>query len=494
MLQIITDKVLTLIKYDPLQPLMFNSGFFLYFFVFVILFYNFVKSNIKVRNIYLMLVSFFFYYKSSGLFLGILIFSTVLDFTIARYMYQSNSQRIKRLWLLFSLVTNIGLLCYFKYTNFFFSSFSHFFGYEFTPFDILLPVGISFYTFQSISYIIDIYKMEIKPLSSYLDYAFYVSFFPQLVAGPIVRAKDFIPQISKTNYVNQIMLGRGTFLIMAGLFKKVIISDYLSVNFVDRIFDAPSLYSGFENLLGCYGYALQIYCDFSGYSDMAIGIALLLGFKFNDNFNLPYQSSSITEFWKRWHISLSSWLKDYLYIPLGGNKKGIFRTYFNLLLTMIIGGFWHGASVSFIIWGLWHGVLLAFDKLRLSLFPVGNKNGMKRKMIKVLGIFITFHLVCIGWVLFRSDTLNTAISIFSQIKNGIDFSLFPQFAKGYTSVFFLIVLGYSLHFVPKKVDHMLILYFSRKGSFYLALIMALFLFLLIQVRSSDIQPFIYFQF
>ena len=494
MWQAIINKILALLEYDPSHPLMFNSGFFLYFFVFVILFYNLVNQNVKMRSIYLMVVSHFFYYKSSGLFLGILIYTTVLDFTIAKYMARSNFQRVRCLWLMLSLVTNIGLLCYFKYFNFFLGSFAQFAGYQFTPYDIILPVGISFYTFQSMSYIIDIYNRKIEPLNRYLDYAFYVSFFPQLVAGPIVRARDFIPQIAKPTCVTRQMLGRGAYLIMSGLFKKVVISDYISVNFVDRIFDAPNLYSGFENLMGTYGYALQIYCDFSGYSDMAIGIALSLGFHFNNNFDLPYQSSSLTEFWKRWHMSLSSWLKDYLYIPLGGNRKGTVRTYINLMLTMLIGGLWHGASVLFIIWGVWHGILLALDKWRLSLFPMENISETKRKILKVLGVFITFHLVCIGWVFFRSDSLQTAITVFSQIKSGVNLSLFSQFAKGYTSVLFLIILGYLLHFVPRKVESGFIGYFSRQNSFYLAILMALFIFLLIQVRSSEILPFIYFQF
>lgn len=233
-----------------------------------------------------------------------------------------------------SLGVNLGLLAYFKYTNFLGGVIASLMGGEFTALDIFLPVGISFFTFQSLSYTIDVYRKDIKPLTNILDYAFYVSFFPQLVAGPIVRARDFIPQIRKPLFVSQEMFGRGIFLILSGLFKKAIISDYISVNFVERIFDNPTLYSGVENLMGVYGYALQIYCDFSGYSDMAIGIALLLGFHFNLNFNSPYKSASITEFWRRWHISLSSWLRDYLYISLGGNRKGKFRQYLNLIITM----------------------------------------------------------------------------------------------------------------------------------------------------------------
>lgn len=225
------------------------------------------------------------------------------------------------------------------------------------------------------SYTIDVYRRQITPLGSLLDYAFYVSFFPQLVAGPIVRARDFIPQIRRPLFVSREMFGRGIFLIVSGLFKKAVISDYISVNFVERIFDNPTLYSGVENLMGVYGYALQIYCDFSGYSDMAIGIALLLGFHFNINFDSPYKSASITEFWRRWHISLSSWLRDYLYISLGGNRKGKIRQYANLIITMFLGGLWHGASWNFVLWGMMHGVALAAHKCWMTL--TGRKRGRR---------------------------------------------------------------------------------------------------------------------
>lgn len=263
-------------------------------------------------------------------------------------MSRATAHWLRKMWVAVSLTINLGLLCYFKYTNFLGDFFASLTGGTFTAMDIFLPVGISFFTFQSLSYTIDVYRKEITPLTNLLDYAFYVSFFPQLVAGPIVRARDFIPQIRRPLFVSGEMFGRGIFLIVSGLFKKAVISDYISINFVERIFDNPTLYSGVENLMGVYGYALQIYCDFSGYSDMAIGIALLLGFHFNMNFDSPYKSASITEFWRRWHISLSSWLRDYLYISLGGNRKGKIRQYANLIITMFLGGLWHGASWNFV--------------------------------------------------------------------------------------------------------------------------------------------------
>ena len=276
------------------------------------------------------------------------------------------------------MAVNLGMLAYFKYTNFLIDIANQMFGQGFMQFqNIFLPVGISFFVFQSMSYTIDIYRGQLKPLDNWCDYLFYLSFFPQLVAGPIVRARDFIPQIRQNPIVvTREMFGTGVFLILTGLFKKAIISDYISLNFVDRIFDEPLLYSGFECLAGIYGYALQIYCDFSGYSDMAIGIALLLGFRFPKNFDAPYKSATITEFWRRWHISLSTWLRDYLYISLGGNRKGKLRTYGNLFITMLLGGLWHGAAVRFILWGALHGAALALHKLWMAVVPGAKATGV----------------------------------------------------------------------------------------------------------------------
>ena len=325
-----------LFVYDPHAPMIFSSGIFLWLFAAFIVFYLLLQRRTTARLMFVTLFSYYFYYKSSGTYFFLLAIVTVSDFFIARLMSRATAHWLRKMWVAVSLTINLGLLCYFKYTNFLGDFFASLTGGTFTAMDIFLPVGISFFTFQSLSYTIDVYRKEITPLTNLLDYAFYVSFFPQLVAGPIVRARDFIPQIRRPLFVSGEMFGRGIFLIVSGLFKKAVISDYISINFVERIFDNPTLYSGVENLMGVYGYALQIYCDFSGYSDMAIGIALLLGFHFNMNFDSPYKSASITEFWRRWHISLSSWLRDYLYISFGGNRKGKIRQYANLIITMFL--------------------------------------------------------------------------------------------------------------------------------------------------------------
>lgn len=273
------------------------------------------------------------------------------------------------------------------------------------------------------------------------------------------------------------------------------ISDYISLNFVDRIFDAPLLYTGVENLLGVYGYALQIYCDFSGYSDMAIGIALLLGFRFNVNFDSPYQSATITEFWRRWHISLSSWLKDYLYISLGGNRKGKIRTYINLLITMLLGGLWHGASMSFIIWGAIHGVALAIHKFIMSRFSSFKQLGSEMKpWRRVLGILITFHLVCFGWIFFRADSIQTVKEMLSQIFTNFHPEVFTQFVAGYKGVFILMVIGYVLHFMPKSAENAVQGVVTRSPLLVQAVILAVMIFVVVQFKSAGVQPFIYFQF
>ena len=327
----ITDNIAQVLTYDPAQPMIFSSGIFLWLFLGFCFIYMLLQKKLMPRLVFVTMFSYFFYYKSSGIYFFLLAVVTVSDWLIGRMMgkiieREPYDKRKTRLLVALSVVIDLSLLAYFKYTNFFLGSLSQIIGNNFQPLDIFLPVGISFFTFQSLSYTIDIYRREIRPLDSLLDYAFFVSFFPQLVAGPIVKARDFVPQIRKPLSITQRMFGMGVYLIIIGLFKKAVISDYISINFVERVFDQPEMFSGLEVLLGIYGYALQIYCDFSGYSDMAIGIALLLGFRFPMNFNAPYSSVSVTDFWRRWHISLSTWLKQYLYISLGGNRKGKFNT------------------------------------------------------------------------------------------------------------------------------------------------------------------------
>ena len=346
------------------------------------------NTRLHLRNVFLMAVSWFFYYKTSGLFLLLLLFVTLSDWLIAKQIYRNKEQgtrskdHIAKAWLALSVVIDLGLLCYFKYAYFFTNVMNDLLGTEFAVFDvfayigngfsesgrfmvdkIILPVGISFYLFQVMSYTIDVYRGHVKPVKNILDFAFYVSFFPQLVAGPIVRANEFIPQLYKPFRLSRRVFGLAVFWVLNGLIKKIVLSDYLAVNLIDRVFENPLLFSGFENLFALFAYSLQVYADFSGYTDIAIGIAMLMGFYLPQNFDSPYKSKNPQEFWRRWHMSLSRWLKSYLYIPLGGNRKILGKEVkdkttagnFNSFITMLLGGLWHGASWNFVIWGALNG-------------------------------------------------------------------------------------------------------------------------------------------
>ena len=493
----IIDRVLPLLSYDPQAPMLFSSGLFLFLFAAFAFFYGFMRRTPALRIWYVIAFSLYFYYKSSGIYLLLLVGVSVSDFWIGRAIAHVGSRRAQRALVALSIAADLAVLGYFKYTNFFIEIARDLFGAGFLEFqNIFLPVGISFFLFQSLSYTIDIYRGSLKPVDRWGDYLFYLSFFPQLVAGPIVRARDFIPQIRQNPVVvTREMFGTGVFLILTGLFKKAIISDYISLNFVDRIFDEPLLYSGFECLMGIYGYALQIYCDFSGYSDMAIGIALLLGFRFPKNFDAPYKSATITEFWRRWHISLSTWLRDYLYISLGGNRKGRIRTYGNLLLTMLLGGLWHGAAVRFILWGGLHGAALALHKLWMALVPGAKATGAQMHWwSRAAGMLLTFNIVCLGWLMFRAESMQTVSLMLHQIFENFNAAMIPQVVTGYAAVFALIAAGYILHLLPSAVDAVAQRIVVHAPLVLQVLMAAAMIWCVMQIKSSDIQPFIYFQF
>lgn len=497
------DRILQQLTYNPDEPLIFSSGLFLVLFLGFTFCYMLMQHTRTLRLLFVTLFSYYFYYKSSGIYFFLLAIVTLSDFLIAQRIatikggngYESKSDmRNAKMLVALSLIIDLGLLCYFKYTNFFAGMWAQMVGYNFQPWDIFLPVGISFFTFQSMSYVIDVYRGDLKPLPSMLDYAFYVSFFPQLVAGPIVRARDFAPQIRKPLEITTEMFARGVFFIIIGLFKKAVISDYISLNFVDRIFDNPSLYSGVENLLGAYGYAMQIYCDFSGYSDMAIGIALLLGFRFPMNFNAPYTSVSITDFWRRWHISLSSWIRDYIYISLGGNRKGKVRQYINLIVTMLLGGLWHGASLNFVAWGGMHGVALAIHKWTREHLFLHDKHYTSHGLRRVGAVVLTFHFVVFCWIFFRNHTFEASWTMISKVFTDFHPELFIQVVSGYWEVFALILFGYITHFIPQKWCDACVYLLQRGGVVLAAAGIAAVIYIVIQVKSSEIQPFIYFQF
>ncbi len=474
--------------YDPKNPLLFNSGFFLYFFFLFMLVYYAVRANKTARVAVFTAFSLYFFYKACGGFVGLVILSAITDFFLSNAIWRQQVRWKQKALLLTSVVLNLGLLFYFKYTNFFIQLLNDLSLSHSHPLNLILPIGISFYTFENLSYTIDVYRGEFKPVSSFLDYLFFLSFFPKLVMGPIVRASDFIPQINKSYTVSDNDFAKGFYLIVGGLFKKIVISDYINVNFVQYIFDDPSKHTGLECLLAVYGYAMVIYCDFSGYSDMAIGIARWTGFHIPVNFLSPYQSISITEFWRRWHISLSSWLRDYLYIPLGGNRKGKLRTYVNLFLTMLLGGFWHGASWNFIIWGGLHGGMLAMEKFTRR---QGKPSGL---FWKIAGVLFTFHFVCFCWIFFRAETLHDSGVIIRQIFTAFSPGSFVLLWQAYVAVFSLLLLGFVLHALPDNWSDALAARSANWNMAFYVISFLLFIFLCLQVKTAQQVMPAYLQF
>jgi D-alanyl-lipoteichoic acid acyltransferase DltB (MBOAT superfamily) len=498
-----------ILSYDPDKPFIFTIPAFWLFLLILLAGYGMVYRKIFLRNFYLLIVSLFFYYKTGGLFLILLVLVTIIDFTCGYLIFRSGKKGFKRLFILFSLLSNLGILAYFKYTGFivgtindlagtsfpvydFLASFSNnFLGTGFNVSNIILPAGISFFTFQSLSYTIDIYRGRLEPVKNIVDFGFYVSFFPQLVAGPIVRASEFIPQLYAPFSVTKREFGHALFKISKGLIKKIVISDFIAVNFVDRIFDVPSIYSGFENLMAVYGYGLQIYCDFSGYTDIALGVALILGFRLPINFNSPYKAAGISDFWKRWHISLSRWLKDYLYISLGGNRKGKFRTSLNLLITMLLGGLWHGASIRFVIWGGLHGIGLIVSKIWDD--TVGKRFRMSR-FSRLVAVFITFNFVNFCWIFFRAPDLHSAFLMITQIFENFSPGSYLTVIPSYASVFLLMAAGYLIHFLPENIKESYRGLFIRMPLVIQLIVVMMVAVLLLQMRTTDVMPFIYFRF
>lgn len=449
----------------------------------------------KVRLLFILGASYVFYAHWDYRFLPLIWGSSTADFWLAKKIHEANDPRQRKAWLLGTVILNLGVLGFFKYFNFGVDSASaalQALGVHVPEISlrVALPVGISFFTFESMSYVIDVYRRELEPQKSYAEYLSFVAFFPHLVAGPIVRPRDLLPQLAGTPRFSALEASEGLFLIAVGLSKKIIIGDYLALNLIDRVFDAPLMYSSLEVYAAVVGYALQIYCDFSGYTDIAIGSALLLGVRFPLNFNSPYKAHNIVDFWRRWHISLSTWLRDYLYIPLGGNRRGRGRTYFNLMATMVLGGLWHGAAWTFVAWGFLHGAALALtkwwqerrgEKPRAAPHPLAPRH--------VLSVFLTFHLVCAGWVFFRAETFENARLVFAQLiaLTGHHPNLTP-------SLIGILLLGIGSHYVPDRLFYFLQDRFCRSHFVVQALALTLVAILLRRMVSSEAVPFVYFQF
>jgi D-alanyl-lipoteichoic acid acyltransferase DltB (MBOAT superfamily) len=439
--------------------------------------------------LYVAAFSLFFCYLTNGFYFLILPFTALCDFLIAKKIHHSQQQSERKIYLAVSLCLSLGILIFFKYTDFFINSINELFLGNFNPVNLFLPVGISFYTFQTISYVIDVYKKKTEPADSLLQYLFYLSFFPLILAGPIMRAKSFFPQIRENKQVHHSMIYGGLWLIIIGLVKKAIFADYIA-QYNNWVFDAPLAYSGFEGLMAVLGYTAQIYCDFSGYSDMSIGMAAIMGFDLGKNFNLPYQANNLTEFWRRWHISLSTWFRDYVYISLGGNRKGKFRTCFNNLVTMLVAGLWHGASYMFLIWGGMHGIGLIIHKLNkpwLDKIP-------DKWYTNVVCRFLTFSFVAFLWIFFRSSDMTVCKDLIFNIFHNFDSDYFVPFLQTRPTWFIFLVLIFVLHSIPESFSRKMQIHFIRSHWCSKAILFLLIIQLIIQFGSDSVQPFIYFRF
>lgn len=614
--------ILHIFSFNPDSPLLFTQFQFWAFFAIVFAGFSLLKSKTILRNSYLFFVSLLFYYKTSGMFVGMLMFVTCTDFFIAKGIYKSKTEWKRKALLALSVTIDLGILCFFKYAYFFTDMVNQIFGTSIevknvaaqlgnnivgTPFwsvdQIILPVGISFYTFQVISYTCDVYKGLVKPVRNILDFGFYVSFFPQLVAGPIVKASDFIPQLYRKFSLSRMQFGIAVFWILNGLVKKIVLSDYLAVNFIDRIFDNPHLYSGFENISALFLYSLQVYADFSGYTDIAIGLSLLMGFYLPQNFNSPYKAQNCSNFWKRWHISLSRWLQTYLYIPLGGNRNTTFGTYFwiatitlallilsgsmwialivaviaalvlftawrypekrrhiyanlNSMITMLLGGLWHGASFNFLIWGGLNGVgMIVFKFWRdtvsfyravvstlitvaitcinnyypmpiwnllfifmacvsiaawIRFFYIHSYRKPKQAPVRfewlnrVWSILITFTFISFTRLFFRSSSnLNPAVAneeawkiardMINSIGSAWNVDVWAVITA-YHNVFILFFIGMIIHWLPTDVKRKYRICFAKMPVPVICIIAIVTIFFTYQFVTAEMQPFIYFQF
>ena len=555
------ERLLQLFSFNEATPLIFTQLDFWIFFLIVMSIFSFIHKYKLTRSIFLFVVSLFFYFKTSGLLVLLLGSSIIVNYFIGRRLGATTSEKRKKVFVTLSVLFNLLTLGYFKYAYFFTESFNEMFDTNYEVFNvfarmantfsgslwtgsfadnIVLPVGVSFFTFQSISYVVDIYRKEVGPVKNFFDYAFFVSFFPQLVAGPIVRARDFIPQIRQPFQLNHNDFSWAIIQIVKGILKKVILADYIAIHFIDKVVDAPEAFPGFISILAMWGYSLQIYGDFSGYTDIAIGVSRLMGFKLLENFNSPYKALSVADFWRRWHKSLGSWLRDYLYIPLGGNRGGGIGTYIstlvilvflvfitqwywlvfiyiglmllyllfsllfvnfkkyihrdlNLLITMVLGGLWHGASENFVIWGAMNGIALILYNHWKKISPYETS---KTWVVRIWRIFLTFNFITFTRIWFRLENDGAPAEMLSQIWN--NFELNQQsisiLLDGFDTALLIMLIGYVLHWLPGKTKLFGEKIFTRLPIYIQSVVIAIILIFVYQAFSDAFKPFVYFQF
>ena len=552
------ERLIQAFSFNEKEPLIFTQLDFWLFFLAVMIIFSAIHRNYLVRSIFLTAVSLFFYFKTSGLYVMMLGLSLVVNYLLGDAIFKSKSDKGKKWIIATSAIFNLSLLGYFKYAYFFTESFNAMFHTDFEVVNhlavwangffgegsfvtkIILPVGVSFFTFQSISYVVDIYRKEVEPVKNFFDYTFFVTFFPQLVAGPIVRARDFIPQIRQPFSLDKNDFSWAVIQIVKGLIKKIVLADYIAVHFIDKVADAPEAYPGFVSVLAMWGYSLQIYGDFSGYTDIAIGVSRLMGFKLLENFNSPYKAINVADFWRRWHKSLGSWLRDYLYIPLGGNKGGGLGTYIattlififlifitqwyelifvyaglmaiygigilvvpnfkqfvhrdlNLLITMVVGGLWHGASENFVIWGAMNGAALVIYKYWKQISPYENKTWW---IIHFWKIFLTFNFITFTRIWFRLEDDGAPLAMINHIWNNFNFTwdTFVLVLWTFQSVFWVMLFGYIIHWLPDRFKKVYEGWFTKTPLPLQAVAVAVIVFLMYQAVSDTFKPFVYFQF
>lgn len=451
------QRLLGMLVYDGGSPLTLTTGFFLFAFLIFCGGYMIVRGRAYLRTWYVVLFSLYFYYKLSGLYVLLLLGVALSDYLIGRRVAKRREAGgTTKWWVALSVTINVAILAYFKATNFFVDCINNLYGAGTLDWQaVVVPAGVSFFVFQSIAYVVDIARGTIAPLKRFGDYLFLLSFFPKMFLGPLVKAKEFIPQIAaKDIVVTREDFARAVMLVARGLIKYAVIAKSLGLLFVVPAFAGELGEGGMVALMAIYGFTLQIYCDFSGYSDIAQGVALMLGFRLPDNFDAPYKSATITEFWRRWHISLSTWLKDYLYISLGGNRKGRVRTYLNLIITMFLGGLWHGVGMTFIAWGLLHGVALALHKVWLGVVPSAKTLGRDMGVVRRIGAtFLTFNLVAFGWLLFTAEDMSVVGDMLGRIAYNFSLAEFVPMIEESKVAMIMMAVGYVMHFLPKSLNN-----------------------------------------
>ncbi len=475
--------------------MLFNSLDYILFLGIAIAGFWLLARHAQLRIIFVFVASCLFYMAWHPAYIVLILGSTVLDYAVGLRIHATNDAKARKRWLVVSLVANVGLLGLFKYFNFASQATADvlglFFGIEIPnpPFlDVLLPVGISFYTFQTLSYTIDIYRRKLEPTRNFFQFAFFVTYFPQLVAGPIVRASQLLPQLQRKITLRDEQVTQGLFLIATGMVKKVVIADYLSVNLVDRVFDQPELYSAAEVVIALYGFTMQIYCDFSGYTDVARGSAKLMGLELPENFDRPYQSASPAEFWRRWHITLSTWLRDYLYFPLGGSRVGPLRAYWNLWLTMFLIGIWHGASWTFVVYAVLQSMAMVIHRF---FYRRSGRTGdtVDSWQIRAFKVFWALQFVVFSRILFRATSLQNAADITTRLGSGT-FSV-AQVSLG---VWAMLLLTFAAHYTPRRWFESIELGFKSMPAPAQGVTLAVLAFILSAVATSEVVPYIYFQF